>query len=176
MRLRVAMKKKKKLVCDCETENSRRDFLNNASCAILGALVASGISAADGQTFPIIEITADTAQGTERAYSLSSADGVGIDQNNDVILVRSGNRVNAFCIACPHENTALRWRPRDKQFQCPQHQAKYRPDGTWMAGRPTRNMDRFALRLEGQKVIVDTSKLYRSDQQRAEWDSAVLVL
>lgn len=170
------MKGKKRLVCDPETENSRRDFLNNASCAILGALVASGISAADARTFPIIEIAPDTTQGPERAYPLPSTDGVGIDQNNDVILVRSGNRFNAFCLACPHENTALHWRPQDNQFQCPQHKAKYRPDGTWMAGRPTRNMDRFALRLEGQKVIVDTSKLYRSDQQSAEWDSAVLVL
>ena len=170
------MKEKTKLVCDRETENSRRNFLNNASCAILGALVASGISAADALTFPIIEIAADTAHGTEFTYPLPATDGVSIDQNNDVILVRSVNRFSAFCLACPHENTALHWQPQDNQFQCPQHKAKYRPDGTWMAGRPTRNMDRFALRLEDQKVIVDTGKLYRSDQQRAEWDSAVLVL
>ena len=170
------MREKKKPVCDQETKNGRRDFLNYASCTILGALIASGISAADVLNFPIIEITAEAAPGTERAYPLPSTDGVGIDQNNDIILVRFENRFNAFCLACPHENTALHWRPQDNQFQCPQHKAKYHPDGTWMAGRPTRNMDRFALRLEGQKVIVDTSKLYRSDQQRAEWDSAVLVL
>jgi hypothetical protein len=33
-------------------------------------------------------------------------------------------------------------------------------------------MDRFAVRSEGQKVIVDTSKLYRSDTQKKEWDAA----
>jgi Rieske Fe-S protein len=170
------MKEKNKMVCDEETGNSRRDFLGNASCAIFTALVVSGVSAADALTFPITKIAADTAQGTEPTYPLPSTDGVSIDQNNDVILVRSENRVYAFSLACPHENTALNWRPQDTRFQCPRHQAKYRPDGTWMSGRSTRNMDRFALRLEGQKVIVDTSKIYRSDQPSAEWDSAVLVL
>jgi Rieske Fe-S protein len=122
------------------------------------------------------EIAADATQGNERAYPLPSVDGAWIDQSNDAFLIRSGNSVYAFCLACPHENTALHWQPKDNQFQCPQHKAKYHPDGTWISGRPTRNMDRFALRLEDQKVIVDISKLYRSDQQKAEWDSAVLVL
>jgi nitrite reductase/ring-hydroxylating ferredoxin subunit len=164
------------MVCDGEKENSRRDFLSNASCGIFAALLVSGVSAADALTFPIAKIAADTAQGAERIYTLPSTDGASIDQDNDVILVRSGNRVYAFSLACPHENTALNCRPQDNRFQCPLHQAKYRPDGTWMSGRSTRNMDKFSLRIEGQKAIVDTSKLYRSDQQKAEWDSAVLVL
>jgi Rieske Fe-S protein len=170
------MKKKNKMVCDGGTENSRRDFLSNASCAIIAALVVSGVSAADALTFSMTEIAADTAKGTECTYPLPSTDGVSIDRDNDVILVRSENRVYAFSLACPHENTALNWRPPDNRFQCPRHQARYRPDGTWMSGRSTRNMDRFALRLEGQKVIVDTSKLCRSDPPSAEWDTAILVL
>jgi Rieske Fe-S protein len=170
------MKEKQNFFHRSDSGNSRRDFLNNASCAIVAALVASGVSEADALIFPIAEIAPDSAEGTERAYPLPSADAVSIDTDNDMILVRTGNRVYAFALACPHENTALHWRPQDKRFQCPRHNSKYQPDGTWMAGRSTRNMDRFALRLEGQRVIVDTSKLYRSDQQRAEWDSAVLTL
>ena len=33
-------------------------------------------------------------------------------------------------------------------------------------------MDRFAVRKDGGNVIVDTNRLYRSDQQKAEWASA----
>jgi len=83
------MKKKQNSVCDWDTETSRRDFLNNASCAIFAALVASGVSIADASTFPINEIEADTAQGNERTYPLPSTDGVWIDKNNDVFLIRS---------------------------------------------------------------------------------------
>jgi hypothetical protein len=37
-------------------------------------------------------------------------------------------------------------------------------------------MDRFALHLEEEKVVVDLSNLYRSDQQANQWEAAVLVL
>jgi len=159
-----------------KTESSRRDFLSKASCAVFAALVASGVSAAKALTLPVDTVSPEAAQGDERSYPLPSADGVSIDQENQVILVRSEDRIYAFGLACPHENTALRWRPQDHRFQCPRHQAKYQPDGAFMSGHSTRNMDRFAVRLEGQKVVVDLSKLYRSDQQKAQWSSAVLAL
>ena len=91
-------------------------------------------------------------------------------------LVHHGGNAKPEVILCPHENTALRWRPQDQRFQCPRHQSKYRPDGTFISGRPTRNMDRFALHLSDGKVIVDLSKLFRSDRQKNEWDAAVLAL
>jgi hypothetical protein len=56
------------------------------------------------------------------------------------------------------------------------HGSKYQPDGTFISGRATRNMDRFAIRHEGDKLIVDVNRLYRSDQQKADWDSAVVTL
>ena len=28
--------------------------------------------------------------------------------------------------------TALKWAPRDAQFQCPKHHSKYRPDGSFI--------------------------------------------
>jgi nitrite reductase/ring-hydroxylating ferredoxin subunit len=157
-------------------EGSRRDFLGKASCAVLAALVASGVAAVDASAFPLSPALAEAEQGSERLYPLPSADGAGIDRDNQVILVRCGNRVYAFSLACPHQNTALRWRPRDQRFQCPRHNAKYRPDGTFISGPSTRDMDRFALRLESGKVAVDLSKLYRSDRQKSEWETAVLVL
>ena len=47
---------------------------------------------------------------------------------------------------------------------------------TFISGRATRNMDRFAIRRDGDKLIVDVNRLYRSDQQKAEWDAAVVTL
>ena len=108
----------------------------------------------------------------ERSYPVPAGDGVTIDRDAQVILVRFQQKVYAFALACPHENTALRWRERDVRFQCPRHESQYQPDGTFIQGRATRNMDRFAVRKDGGNVIVDTNHLYRSDQQKAEWASA----
>jgi Rieske Fe-S protein len=159
--------------CGCaETGFTRREFLSSAQW--LAALAVSGIALQPGTAVAAVRAVAE--QGTERAYPLPSGDSVSIDRENDVIVVRQANSVCAFSLACPHENTALRWRLEDMRFQCPRHESKYQPDGTFISGRATRNMDRFAIRLDGQKVMVDLGKLYRSDQQKSSWEAAVVKL
>jgi Rieske Fe-S protein len=163
--------------CDCfDSGTSRRDFLARASCALVAAIAASGVAVEAAHAFPVVFMDAESQQGTERSYAMPAEDVVNIDEDNDVILIRHANHVYAFALSCPHESTSLRWRPEDKRFQCPRHESKYTPEGAFISGRATRNMDRFAIRLSGQKVIVDLTKLYRSDQQKAEWDAAVIAL
>ena len=163
--------------CGCfDSETTRRVFLSRASCALAAALAASGVNVDAARALPVVLTGAVSRQGTERSYAIPSGDVVNIDEDNDVILVRQANHIYAFSLSCPHENTALRWRQADLRFQCPRHESKHQPDGTFIAGRATRNMDRFAIRRDGQKVVVDLAKLYRSDQQKTEWDAAVVTL
>jgi Rieske Fe-S protein len=91
-----------------------------------------------------------------------------------VILVRFQQKVYAFNLACPHENTALRWRQGDGRFQCPRHESQYQPDGTFITGRATRNMDRFAVKVAGGSLVVDLNRLFRSDQQAQDWAAAAV--
>ena len=107
------------------------------------------------------------------SYPVPGADGTTIDRDNQVILVRFQGKVYAFALACPHENTALRWRAQDSRFQCPRHESKYQPDGTFVEGRATRNMDRYAIKRQGGEVIVDLTQLFHSDQQQPQWAAAV---
>jgi hypothetical protein len=37
-------------------------------------------------------------------------------------------------------------------------------------------MDRFAIRRADDKVVVDLNAWFRSDQQKAQWDQAVVTL
>ena len=110
----------------------------------------------------------------ERSYPLPAADGVTIDRDTQVIVVRFQQKVYAFNLACPHENTALRWRQRDGRFQCPRHESQYQPDGTFIQGRATRNMDRFAVKRAGESVAVDLNRLFRSDAQAQDWSAAAV--
>jgi Rieske Fe-S protein len=78
-----------------------------------------------------------------------------IDKANQVILVRWQNAVYAFALSCPHQNQALRWDAKETRFQCPKHKSKYQPDGTFISGRATRAMDRYAVRHEGDTIVVE---------------------
>jgi nitrite reductase/ring-hydroxylating ferredoxin subunit len=155
---------------------SRRMALGRISSAALAAMAGVRLVAGGPQMLPVVEAAGADAGPGERKYPVPAADGVTIDRDAQVILVRYQQRVYAFNLACPHENTALRWRAQDGRFQCPRHDSKYRPDGVFLEGRATRNMDRLPVRRVGDSVLVDLNRLLRSDQQAPDWAAAAVVL
>jgi nitrite reductase/ring-hydroxylating ferredoxin subunit len=155
-------------------DTSRREFLVCAGAAI-GATVF-GFESADGAALPVAFGASAAAAGSERRYPIPAADGVTIDRKDQVIIVRFHNQAYAFNLACPHENTALKWLPKDGRFQCPKHESQYQPTGVFTSGRATRNMDRLGIRVEDGMLVVDLSKFYQSDKNAAGWTAATVAL
>jgi nitrite reductase/ring-hydroxylating ferredoxin subunit len=155
---------------------NRRDFLVDALRAGAAALAAIGMTPGGADAMPLRWISALAARGEERSYPVPAGDGVQIDKNNEVILARTGQSVYAFALACPHQNTALRWDAGGNRFQCPKHKSRYRADGTFIEGRATRSMDRYAVKLAGSAVVVDLDKLYQEDMDLAAWQHAVVTV
>lgn len=157
---------------DCEgcAGAGRRDFLRHAA-ALLAALAGSPGQAA---AMSVAWGRAHAREGSELAYPLPAADGALIDQEQEVILVRWQGSIHAFNLSCPHQSTALRWHPNEHQFRCPRHKSEYQPDGTFIRGRATRSMDRFAIRRRGDEVLVDVDTLFRDDRDHAGWVAAVV--
>jgi nitrite reductase/ring-hydroxylating ferredoxin subunit len=146
----------------CTDCPSRRDFLQIVAAlgwAALPVLFVDGIEAAGEQKFPF-----------------PAADSVTIDRKQQVIIVRAQGHVYAFNLSCPHESVALKWLPKDNRFQCPKHQSKYQPNGTFISGRATRNMDRLAIRRDGNDLYVDLSHIIKSDTDRPAWDAATITV
>jgi len=157
----------------CDGCRSRRQFIGESVALAAAFAAALGVGPERAFAWSVSE-TRGGQSGNELSYPIPAADGVTIDRENQIILVRNQGSVYAFNLACPHENTALRWRKNDGRFQCPRHESKYRPDGTFIEGRATRNMDRFAVRRDGDKVVVNVDVLYRSDETPTEWAAACL--
>ncbi len=154
---------------------SRRQVLGGISAGALAALLGVELWPSTAAAVPVAQATGEGA-GNERSYPVPTADGVTIDRDAQVILVRFQRQAYAFNLACPHENTALRWRQNEGRFQCPRHESRYEPDGRFVDGRATRNMDRFPLRRAGNTLLVDLGRLLRSDQQPQEWAAAKVSL
>ena len=152
----------------------RRAFLRDATLAVAGIFVALGAATSDARALPVRMASALSHRGDERTYPVPIADGATIDKDESLIVARWQGAVYVFSLACPHQNTALKWAPSDAQFQCPKHHSKYRPDGSFIEGRATRGMDRFAIRRDNDKVVVDLDKLYQQDKDPVEWKAAVI--
>ena len=158
---------------------TRREFLRDAAVAVAGIAATLGFARSASALPEHFQIGATSALrhlGDQLTYPIPAADGAQIDREQQVILVRWQNAVYAFNLSCPHQNTALRWDVIDHRFQCPKHHSQYQPDGVFITGRATRGMDRFTIRLDGDKVVVDVNALHKQDQDPAGWNAAVVKL
>lgn len=169
------------LDCDsCTLLESRRSFLRtSALAAVVASIGAIGASARAASGMSVGFTSGRKLRSASGArtisYPLPATDGAQIDHDNDVILVRWENSMYAFNLSCPHQHTALRWDDADHRFECPKHHSKYQPDGEFISGRATRNMDRLAIRRDaGNNIIVDVDSMLRSDQDPTAWATAAL--
>lgn len=151
---------------------SRREFLRGAAAALAGLVAVSGMAPADLAGLPIGWAVGRRGGTGTLSYPLPSGDGVTIDKDNELILVRWEGQLYAFALSCPHQRTMLKWREKDALFQCTKHKSKYLPDGTFVSGRATRGMDRYPLRVSGGSVTVDSSNAILQDQDEAAWNAA----
>lgn len=157
----------------CVSCSTRRDFLRTSAGSL--ALGALGTTLLAGPWRALEALELRVTEGTVR-YPIPTTDGVSIDRKNEIILCRVGTEVYAFALACPHENTALRTLPKNGGFQCPKHKSKYQPNGTFISGRATRNMDRLPIAREGDVLVVDADRYYQSDKDPGGWATALVKL
>src|SRR5258708_35740010 len=99
-------------------EYGGRQFLHGAGIAAVAALA---LVSAPSRLFaePLRLISAKTKGGALRSYPVPAADGVSIDRDNEVILVRWQNTIYAVALSCPHQHTALLSAEDNNQVQCP---------------------------------------------------------
>ncbi|MDB4910112.1 MAG: Rieske [2Fe-2S] iron-sulfur protein [Gemmatimonadetes bacterium] len=161
---------------DCSLSQSRRGFLRQSLLAAAAALITLGVNPAAALADSFEPIDGRRGHDQTVKYPIPAADGVQIDKDNQVILVRWQGAAYAFNLSCPHQNTALRWDDADHRFQCPKHHSKYRPDGVFIEGRATRGMDRLSIQREGNDLVVDVDKMFKQDASAAEWGAAVVSL
>lgn len=157
---------------DCAIDASRRDFLRTGLLAVAALTTVAGV----GAPLQAMARTYATGTGQEKslAYPLPTADGATIDDANRVILVRYQGVVSAFSLECPHRKTPLEWQPENTRFYCPKHKSTFKPEGTLIGGKAERNMDRFAIRVDGASVVVDKTTLIRSSDDAAAWAAAAV--
>jgi nitrite reductase/ring-hydroxylating ferredoxin subunit len=155
----------------------RRAFLRAGAMALASlGMLGLGARAMDAMTVDALGALS-ARRGDRRAekrYPVPTTDSVSVDREHGVIIARAAGKIYAFALSCPHQNTALRWSPEDKEYQCSKHHSHYRADGSFIDGRATRDMDRLAVRRDGQMLVVEVDTLYQQDLNLAQWTAAFI--
>lgn len=154
---------------------SRRSFLHRAGLCGLALACSAALVPADLAALPIVGIEG-AGDAAEKSYPLPASDSVSIDRAAAVILVRYQGHAFALRLGCPHQNAAVKWLQQEGRFQCSKHDSKYTPEGTYISGKSTRNLDRFPIRRDGAALLVDTAKVFQADTDPAGWAGAAVTL
>lgn len=155
----------------CEVTTGRRAFLRDGLMAV-AALTAIAGAAAPLHALAREYVTGRAASAGTVSYDIPAADGATIDKANRLILVRYQSTVHAFSLECPHKGTMVQWQPAENRFFCPKHKSTFKAEGTRIQGKSPRSLDRYAVRLEGGKIIVDTAVVIESSGNAAGWSAA----
>jgi Rieske Fe-S protein len=165
---------------DCEACPlvGRRAFIRDSGLAAAGALIALGALPADALAAPLAFVSSNHGGDEEKSYPIPAADGTQIDKTNGTILTRWQGKVFVHSLACPHQNTGLRWYEKDSRFECPKHHSRFQPDGEYVtdSGRATRGLDRFAVRKDGVNIVANLDRMFKQDENQAEWSTAFITI
>ena len=155
---------------DCDHDTGRRGFLRD------GLMAVAALTAIAGGAAPLQAMARDYATGLAAlgtvTFAVPAADGATIDRANKLILVRYRGMVHAFSLECPHRGTMVQWEAANNRFYCPKHKSTFQPEGTRIQGKSPRSLDRYPVRLEGGKVVVDTTTAIDIERDAAGWAAA----
>ncbi len=76
-----------------------------------------------------------------------------------IVKDKDGSLWIALYQRCVHLGCTVPYRDECDSFKCPCHGSHYNVDGEYLDGPAPRSLDRFQLSLNGDDVVVDTSKL-----------------
>jgi Rieske Fe-S protein len=78
-----------------------------------------------------------------------------------VFVNRTNEGLLAMSAICTHLRFIVRWNESKKTFNCPCHGAYFNAVGEVLAGPPPRPLDLHPVKIIGEKIVVDTSKVTR---------------
>ena len=80
-----------------------------------------------------------------------------VDQKNTAWVVKTDDKnVVAYTPQCTHLGCAYHYDEAQKNFLCPCHTSVFSIDGKVVSGPAPRPLDRYAVRIEGTKLLVGT--------------------
>jgi menaquinol-cytochrome c reductase iron-sulfur subunit len=92
----------------------------------------------------------------EMAFRKNRVDGWKVisEKSTAWVLKRADNSVVAYGPQCTHLGCAYHWDDSKREFLCPCHNSLFAMDGKVISGPAARPLDRYDVRIEGNKLLI----------------------
>ena len=147
--------------------STRREFLSNG-WKLGGALL--GVAAGWTTYESLRPLALPAAGATIRLGSVGTfaPDTATYVPAGRLFVANTGTRVFALSQKCPHLGCRIPFCESSGHFECPCHGSKYDIGGEWIEGPSPRGMDRYRLSVDGDTLVVDTSKTVNGPERGAK--------
>jgi cytochrome b6-f complex iron-sulfur subunit len=71
-----------------------------------------------------------------------------------ILIHEEEGDLQAFSLTCTHLGCIVVWNPEKKEFHCPCHDGLFDINGKVLSGPPLSPLDRWKVKVDGEKVIV----------------------
>jgi cytochrome b6-f complex iron-sulfur subunit len=143
----------------------RRTFLYWAGTGALASSLPVAIAACSPDntaTKAPDSATATRPNGFSVVGTLKDLDQMGVIQDKAfaagaLIVVRDATdstQLTAVNATCPHQGCTVDWQAQSKQFTCPCHGSKFKPDGSVVNGPAINPLPTFTVKTEGDSILV----------------------
>lgn len=150
---------------------SRRSFLTKISVAMggLGAAIV-GLPVVGVLISPVVRRDEDAWRDVGAVSDFPIGDTISVNYLEPDALPWAGfaaesaayvrrvaeQQFTAFSIYCSHTGCPVRWIPNARLFLCPCHGGVFDDNGAVTSGPPPRPLDRFPVRVRGDRVQIQT--------------------
>jgi cytochrome b6-f complex iron-sulfur subunit len=144
----------------------RRTFLSWVSLGALASSLPVAIAAcssekADTGTSPSPE-AASRPDGFTSVGSLKDLEQAGFIQDKTfaagplLVVQDPGDKAKLIAVnsTCTHKGCTVDWNSASKEFACPCHGSKFKPDGSVANGPADKPLAKFTVKAEGDSVLV----------------------
>ena len=139
-------------------ETSRREFVV-LTCACCAAALCPDVLAGDAPQSTTIDLGPLDDFKPEGAYDKFA-------KSNKLLILSTGKRLAVSTARCTHKNCVLK--VDGKQLLCPCHKSKFDNDGIPLNGPAKVSLNRYAVSIQDDHLIVDLSKQF----EERRWDEA----
>jgi menaquinol-cytochrome c reductase iron-sulfur subunit len=97
-----------------------------------------------------------TGTPTEVSFQHNRVDGwrVTSEKATAWVVKNAANQVTAFAPQCTHLGCAYHWDDKSHNFVCPCHTSAFSIDGKVLGGPAPRPLDRYAVKVDGNKLQI----------------------
>ncbi len=147
---------------------TRREFLRSTMYATVGSFFATSMAGAGAMVWPVkLSGFGGVVSVPQTLPEIKVGDVIPVREGK-FYLTRTEEGLMALYWRCVHLGCTVPFNREKRLFICPCHSSTYELTGQIISGPAPRPLDQMEIKLDGDRILVDTAKIHQRTVHKPE--------